>query len=179
MENENKFEGFTLSLALVDALPVIFFGASSVVVGLLFKSPLFVLGAVLSFLGGASKVMWKLILALKKQNIAILNCLFRYLMAGGFLVIILSLILGIGRISLPAVWAAVTGAPQCVFFLLWLCGMLAMCVLSKTLDGSVAKNNWIEQCVNAFSQACLLTGLELTRAGHLSVLAGCFPLMLR
>ena len=161
MENENKFEGFTLGLALVDALPVLFFGASSVTVGLLFRSPLFIIGAVLSFLGGASKVTWKLILALKKRNIAILNRLFRYLMACGFLLIILSVILGINRISLPAVWAAVTAMPQCVFFLLWLCGMLTMCVLSKALDGSVAKNNWIEQCVNAFSQACLLTGLIL------------------
>ena len=40
-------ENFTLSLALVDALPVLFFGGSMILIGLLFGSPLFMIGAAL------------------------------------------------------------------------------------------------------------------------------------
>ncbi|MDO4809343.1 MAG: hypothetical protein Q4A04_05205 [Eubacteriales bacterium] len=42
-------ENFTLSLALVDALPVLFFGGSMILIGLLFGSPLFLIGAALCF----------------------------------------------------------------------------------------------------------------------------------
>ena len=62
-------EGFTLSLALVDALPVIFFGAATLVLGLKMASPVFAIGAVLCFVGGAGKVTWKLIIALAHRNI--------------------------------------------------------------------------------------------------------------
>jgi len=156
---KKEYEGFTLSLALVDALPVLFFGASCIMIGLIFKSPLFIIGACLSFIGGASKVSWKIILALKSKDIKILNKQFRYLMLGGFALIILSVILNIKRISLAAVGAALVGLPQAVFFALWFVGMVTMGVLAKKLDSSVAKNNWIEQCVNGVAQLCFLVGL--------------------
>ena len=47
-------EDFTLSLAIVDALPVLFFGGSMVLIGLLFQSILFLLGAFLCFWVGAA-----------------------------------------------------------------------------------------------------------------------------
>ena len=40
---------FTLSFALVDALPVLFFGGSIFLIGILFGSPLFLIGAALCF----------------------------------------------------------------------------------------------------------------------------------
>ena len=51
-------ENFTLSLALVDALPVLFFGGSMILIGLLFGNPLFLIGATLCFWAGAAKVLW-------------------------------------------------------------------------------------------------------------------------
>lgn len=40
--------------------------------------------------------------------------------------------------------------------------MVCMGVLGKKLDSSVAKNNWIEQCVNAAAQLCMFIGLLLS-----------------
>ena len=62
-------ENFTLSLAFVDSLPVLFFGGSMIVIGLLFGSPLFLIGAALCFWAGAAKVLWKIIVVTKKKNI--------------------------------------------------------------------------------------------------------------
>lgn len=48
--------GFTLSLALVDAIPVILFSISVTVLALRFDSALFVIGALCCTLGGAACV---------------------------------------------------------------------------------------------------------------------------
>lgn len=159
---DSKYEGFTLGLALVDALPVLLFGGSCILIGIAFKSPLFIAGACICFLGGLLKVMWKIMLAVTGKDIQWLNKPFRYLLIGGFVLIILSVILGWKRISLASLAAALTGLPQCVFFALWLAGMVCMGVLGKKLDSSVAKNNWIEQCVNAAAQLCMFIGLLLS-----------------
>ena len=53
-------EGFTVSLALVDAIPVLFFGASMILVAERFGSPLFIAGASLSTAAGCFKVLWKM-----------------------------------------------------------------------------------------------------------------------
>lgn len=159
MNQKNKYEGFTLSLALVDALPVLLFGGSSILIGLIFKSPLFIVGACLVFLGGFLKVMWKIVLAVKKKDIPFLNRQMKYTMLTGFALIIVSLIVNFSRISLPAMGAALTSLPSCVFFLLFAAGMVTMGVLAKKLDSSVAKNNWVEQCVNAAAQLSLFLGL--------------------
>ena len=56
-------EGFTVALALVDAIPVLSFGISMVIIAGRFDSPLFMIGVALSVLAGCCKVCWKLILA--------------------------------------------------------------------------------------------------------------------
>ena len=159
MEKKNKYEGFTLSLALVDALPVLLFGGSSILIGLIFKSPLFLVGACLVFLGGFLKVLWKIVLATKKKDVPFLNKQMKYTMLTGFALIVVSLIANAKRISFSAMGAALTSLPSCIFFLLFVAGMVTMGVLAKKLDSSVAKNNWIEQCVNATAQLCLFLGL--------------------
>ena len=45
-------EGFTLALALVDAIPVLSFGAAMVIIATRFGSPLVMVGAALSVLAG-------------------------------------------------------------------------------------------------------------------------------
>ena len=162
MEENTKYEGFTLTLALVDALPVLLFGGSSIVLGILFKSPLFITGACLVFLGGFLKVMWKVILALKKKDVRFFNKQMKYTMLAGFLLIVISVLCNLGRISLSAIGAALIRMPACIFFALWVCGMVAMGVLGKKLDSKVARNNWIEQCVNGFAQLCLFLALLIT-----------------
>lgn len=159
MSDSKNYEGFTLSLALVDAIPVLFFGGSSILIGLLFKSPLFITGAVLCFLAGLFKVLWKVILAVSKKDIVLFNKQFRYVMCAGFILIIVSLIIDRAKISLPGIWSGITSMPSIIFFLLGACGMATMGVLGKKLDSSVAKNNWIEQCVNGAAQICIFLGL--------------------
>ncbi len=55
-------EGFTVALALVNAIPVLLFGSSMILVASRFGHPLFIIGAALSTLAGCCKVAWKLIL---------------------------------------------------------------------------------------------------------------------
>lgn len=162
MEQENKYEGFTLSLALVDALPVLFFGGSSILLGIIFKSALFITGACLIFLGGFLKVMWKVVLAVKKKDIPFLNKQMKYTMMTGFALVLISVIINIKRISLAAMGSALVSFPACIFFLLFAAGMVTMGVLAKKLDSSVAKNNWIEQGVNGTAQLCLFIALLIT-----------------
>ena len=50
-------EGFTLGLALVDALPVIFFAGSMFLIGQRFSSNLFMIGTLLCVIGGAGIVL--------------------------------------------------------------------------------------------------------------------------
>ena len=49
-------EGFTIGLALVDAIPVLSFGISMVIIATRFDSALFMIGASLSVLAGCCKV---------------------------------------------------------------------------------------------------------------------------
>ena len=80
---------FTLSLALVDALPVLFFGAAAAMLGVKLRSALFIVGAALCLLAGAGKVAWKLLLALRGKDVAILGAQLRYVMPAGFLLMLL------------------------------------------------------------------------------------------
>lgn len=160
-KKKNKYEGFSLSMALVDAIPVIAFGASMIIIGMLFSSSLFIVGAVLCFFAGAAKVLWKILVATSGKDVKFLFMQMRYIMPCGFLIMILSLILNIKRVSLYSIFVAMFSIPSGIFFALWIIGMITMGVLAKKLDSSVAKNNWIEQCVNGVAQISLLIALLL------------------
>ena len=160
--NKNTIpEDFTLSLVLVDALPVIFFGASAVVISLLFQSSLFLFGALLCLIGGAGKVLWKLIVVLKKKNVWPLFIQMRILMPLGFLLMIFSLIANRSRVHLSAIAAGFCSFPSILFFLTGICGMGLMIVFSLKLDSSDLKSNWIEQLTNGIAQAAIFIGLVL------------------
>ena len=99
-------EGFTMRLALVDALPVIFFAGSMILIGQRFSSKLFMLGALLCLIGGFGKVLWKVIVVLKKRNVWPLFVQMRLLMPLGFLLMICSLIANADRISFDEILKA-------------------------------------------------------------------------
>lgn len=154
-------EGFTLSLALVDALPVLFFCASMMVIGRFFSGSLFLIGAVLCFLAGTAKVLWKVIVVLKKKNIWFLFLQMRILMPIGFGMMLISLILHRSEISIAGMGAAFMRLPSCFFFLIGLLGMVLMMVFAVKLDSSDVKANWIEQLTNGIAQAAFFIGLLL------------------
>lgn len=132
-------EGFTLRLAMVDALPVVFFCASMIVISRFFSGRLFLLGALLCFIAGAAKVLWKVIVVLKKKNIWFLFLQMRILMPIGFGMMMLSLIINRSEISIAGMGAAFLCMPSLVFFLIGILGMALMMVFAAKLDSSDVK----------------------------------------
>lgn len=153
-------EEYTVALALVDALPVLCFGISAVLLGMVFQSALFITGAVLCVLAGTGKVFWKLLLAVRRRDVAVLNRQFRFLMSGGFLLILLALLVNRGRISLSVVRENITAFPGCILFGVGAAGLCLMGVLAIVLDKSI-KANWIEQVINLVAQLSILMGVLL------------------
>jgi len=159
MTKDTVPENFTIGLALVDAIPVVFFGLTMILIGLIFKSWIFITGAILCFTAGAAKVLWKIIVATAKKNIWFLFIQMRWMMPLGFLLMIFSLIAGRNEISWSAVIGAVTALPQLIFFLIGLIGMILMGVFAAVLNNSDLKANWIEQLTNGISQIFIFIGV--------------------
>ena len=153
-------EGFTLGLALVDAIPVLSFGISMVIIASRFDSPLFMVGAALSVLAGCCKVAWKLILGIAKKDLRWLNKPFVPMQAAGFLLMLISFIIGFGKINWAGVGAALIGFPSLLFFIAWigLMGFMGWFRKHKFQNGD-AKSNWTAQIINAIGQTCLLLGI--------------------
>ena len=153
-------EGFTIGLALVDAIPVLSFGISMVIIASRFPSPLFLIGAILSVLGGCCKVAWKLVLGIWKKDLRWINKPFVPMMAGGFLLLIVSVIVGFGKIHWAGVGAAILSFPSILFFVAWIGLMGFMGWYRKhKFSNDDAKSNWTAQIVNALGQTCLLLGI--------------------
>ena len=153
-------EGFTLGLALVDAIPVLSFGISMVLIAGRFDSPLFLIGTILAVLGGCCKVAWKLVLGIAKKDLRWLNKPFVPMMAGGFLLLVVSVVLNIGKIDWSAVLYAVLGMPSLLFFIAWMGLMGFMGWFRKhKFQNDDAKTNWTAQIINAIGQTCLLLGI--------------------
>ena len=159
MAKDTVPENFTLSLAFVDALPVLFFGGSMILIGLLFGNPLFLVGAALCFWAGAAKVLWKIIVVTKKKNVWWMFLQMRIVMPVGFVLMILAVILNRNVIDLPAVFAAVISFPSVIFFTIGVIGLVLMGVFAARLDSADVRSNWIEQLTNAAAQAAIFTGI--------------------
>ena len=157
-------EGFTLGLALVDAIPVLSFGISMVIIASRFHSPVFMIGAGLSVLAGCCKVAWKLILGISKKDIKWLNKPFVPMQATGFLLMLISFVIGFGKINWSNVVSAVTGFPSIAFFLAWIAMMFVMSWYRKhKFQRNDASSNWTAQIINAVGQTCLLLGILFAR----------------
>ena len=153
-------EGFTIGLALVDAIPVLSFGISMVIIASRFPSPLFMIGAILSVLGGCCKVVWKLVLGIWKKDLRWINKPFVPMMAGGFLLLIVSVIVGFGKIHWAGVGAAILSFPSILFFVAWIGLMGFMGWFRKhKFRNDDARSNWTAQIINAIGQTCLLLGI--------------------
>ncbi len=153
-------EGFTLGLALVDAIPVLSFGISMVIIASRFRSPLFMIGAGLSVLAGCCKVAWKLVLGIAKKDLRWLNKPFVPMQATGFLLMLISFIIGFGKIHWAGVGAAILSLPSLLFFIAWIALMGFMGWFRKhKFSNEDAASNWTAQIINAIGQTCLLLGI--------------------
>lgn len=157
-------EGFTLGLALVDAIPVLSFGISMGIIAARFDSPLFLFGATLSILAGCCKVAWKLVLGIARKDLRWLNKPFLPMQITGFGFILGSLITGIRKIRWAAVLAAGLSFPSILFFAAWIGLMSFMGWYRKNkFKQDDAHTNWTAQIVNAIGQTCLLLGILFAR----------------
>ena len=153
-------EGFTLALALVDAIPVLSFGVSMVIIAGRFDSPLFMIGACLSVLAGCCKVAWKLVLGIAKKDMRWLNKPFLPMQITGFGFIIGSLLTSLNKINWHGVLSAITALPSLLFFLVWIGLMFFMGWFRKNrFKHDDAHSNWTAQTINAVGQTCLLLGI--------------------
>ena len=153
-------EGFTLGLALVDAIPVLSFGVAMVIIASRFQSPLFMIGAGLSVLAGCCKVAWKLVLGIAKKDLRWLNKPFVPMQATGFLLMLVSFVLGFGKIHWAGVGAALVRFPSLLFFIAWISLMCFMGWYRKNrFKNNDAHSNWTAQIINAIGQTCLLLGI--------------------
>ena len=159
MTKDTVPENFTLSLAIIDALPVLFFGGSMILIGLMFSKVLFLTGAVLCFWAGAAKVIWKIIVVTKKKNIWWMFMQMRIVMPVGFLLMLASVLLNLKTIKLSVILSAVTSVPSVIFFAVGIAGMVLMGIFAAKLDSSDVRSNWIEQITNTAAQASIFVGI--------------------
>ena len=158
----DAYAGFTITLAMVDAMPVLLFAATCAFIGFAFNNMLFSIGAVLTILGGMCKVLWKLLIATIHRDVRFLNRpLFIVLMPVGFLLIILSVVINGSSIDWQVVGSCALSFPSIIFFVLGILGLTAMTVFFKMHDKTDVRNNWIEQLTNCFAQAMILIGVVL------------------
>ena len=157
-------EGFTIGLALVDALPVLSFGISMGIIATRFDSALFMIGASLSVLAGCCKVAWKLVLGIAGRDLKWLNKPFVPMQATGFLLMLVSFVLGFRKISWVNVATAMMSFPSAAFFAAWIGLMFTMSWYRKhKFKRDDARSNWTAQIINAVGQTCLLLGILFAR----------------
>lgn len=104
-------------------------------------------------------MIWKIIIASTRKDIAILNRQMRFVMPIGFLLIIIGVIMGVGSIDVSSILGKITSFPSVLFFVITIIGMALMMVFAFKLDGTKRSSNWIEQITNAIAQGCLLLGI--------------------
>ena len=148
---------FTLGLAIVDAIPVVFFAGSMVLTSFLLNSKLFLFGSLLCLLAGIAKVLWKIIVVLKKKNIWFLFIQMRIIMPIGLVLMVISLFYV--NVDLNTILSKAISIPMIIFFLLGIIGMILMAIFAFKLDSSNLKTNWLEQIINGIAQMSFFCGL--------------------
>ena len=147
-------EGFSLILAIIDFLPVIFFCIAIIIFSYRanFYSYPIILGGLMVIISGFIKVLWKIIAAVKKKNVWWMFVQMRIIFPIGFSMIIFGMIQGYKNYSSYIYRASFFNK---LFFSLFVLGMTFMSIFTVSLDQSNLKSNWIEQITNSISMICL------------------------
>lgn len=150
---------YTMGLALVDFIPVLFFGINTAIIGAMINSPLFIIGSVICFVSGFIKVLWKIIVVKKKKNIWWMFLQMRIFMPVGFLMLPAAFVIDRKNVDFASFGEGLLSFPAIIFFILYVAGMVLMMVFAKKLDSSDAKSNWIEQLTNGAAHIFFMIGL--------------------
>ena len=80
--------------------------------------------------------------------------------ATGFMLMLISFIIGFGKIDWSGVGSALVSFPSLLFFIAWIGLMGFMGWFRKhKFSNEDAKSNWTAQLINAIGQTCLLLGI--------------------
>lgn len=162
MAKEQKYsESSSIGIILIDAISLLLFCGGVYFIASLFDSTLFIVGAVLCIAAALGKLLWKLILAVTHKNILILKRQFRYVQSGGFIIIIISIIVGHSSISTAAVWKNMSAFPGNILFIIGIVFMIAMSIFNHFMDVSRKHDNYIRQGINLAAQLCFFIFLML------------------
>ena len=145
-------QDFTLGLALFDALPVILFGMGTWILWKMTGNTIVLAGAVICFLSGILKVLWKIIVVIKRKNVWPLFVQMRIGMPAGFVLLILGMILSFAAGDLSFFLRGLLRPMPLLFFVISVIGMTGMILCSSKLDPSDVRANWIEQGCNTVAQ---------------------------
>lgn len=152
-------ENFSISLVILDFIPVLFFSLSTFLIAYKIHSKLFIFGSFLCFCAGFCKVLWKFIVVIAKKNIWPLYIQLRFFMPLGFVFMIISIILFRNQIDWKLVSNLIFSVPQIIFFALGILGMIFMGIFAFTLNGKDLKSNWLEEITNGLSQIFIFLGI--------------------
>ena len=151
-------EGFTVSLCIVDLIPVIcFFFSVIFLTQKTYFNYLFVFGGLICTISGVIKVWWKFIVAIKKKNVWWMFKQMRIIFPVGFLLFFIGLISILKNNSDTILNANLYSK---IFFTLWIIGLSFMTLCAIKLDSSDPKANWIEQTTNGISQIFLCLAIK-------------------
>ena len=134
-------EGFTLSLALLDYVPVAAFGAAVVLAGGAMNNPLFIIG------------VWK-------KDIKFMNKAFLPMQGTGWLIMLPAAIFSLFKAGPAKALSAVCGMPQLIFFILWfaMTGLMVWYKKNRFVRED-ARCNWTAEIINSVAQCSLLIGV--------------------
>lgn len=172
---KEEYKQYTLGLALFDMVPVLLFLASGLILWSMYGKPLFLAGVIASFVGGTCKALWKLIVVTGKRDKRWLTTAFHILLPGGFMLMLLSVVIDVSRDSLAGaplgegstlsgILRGLSVMPAPLLFLAGAFGMCLMGHLGSRMDESRGAN-WLEEIVNAFSQLAFLAGVVIVYFG--------------
>ena len=165
MDKETVPENYTLSLALFDAVPVVLFGLACWLLWKMSGSVLLLLGGAICLATGLLKVLWKLIVVLKKKNIWPLFVQMRIGMPAGFLLLLIGFVYACIAGDMKPFWISLFHPAPILFLVLSVLGMTAMIVCGSRLDAADAKANWIEEGCNTIAQGAFFIAMLLTWIG--------------
>lgn len=142
---------YSLSLAILDFLPVMLFGASWIRILQRGGGVLAAIGMALIFFGGLSKAVWKMKAVRTGEEDRMLQKLFHvFLPAGGTLALIAAI-----RWCRSAPWRMIASRSIWTLLAGFLLGMILMVIWGRTLDDS-RRSTWIKELTNLIAQGSLL-----------------------
>lgn len=163
MNRETVPQDYTLSLALFDLVPVLLFGAGCLMLWRMTGSLLILTGGIISFTSGALKVLWKIIVVLRRKNVWPLFVQMRIGMPAGLTAVLAGFLISCFTKDMSGFWSSALRPAPLLFLILSVAGMAAMIKCSSSLDPAEARANWIEQSCNTLAQGAFLICILLIR----------------